>query len=112
VAAENAIMGDDFGTDLPETQVDEAQVMAEKRIAKFVKSNEWKQIKEHLESRIGFYQGQLPDGKPLTESKSFEELGKGWLVAACIIGEFQMVIDQYEGIATQLKEAQSGRRAS
>lgn len=92
---QNAIMGNDYGTDLPQTQVDDQGLALEKNMAKFSKTKEFKKLKEHLEQRIDYYQMFLPGGVP-PENVPDEERGKYWAVSSIVIGEFQAVITAYE----------------
>jgi hypothetical protein len=100
----NAIIGDDYGTSLPETIVNEDVLMEERKLAKFSKTAEFKRLKDHLESRIAFYQEYLPSGKPiLGESVT----GEDWRIANAVITEFRAVLGAYE----QAKEAVDGPTA-
>lgn len=103
----NGIVGDgNFGIDLPE--VEKTDELAElRRVAKFAKSKEWKELKKHLESRIEFYQQYLPDGRnPLALSpESKIALGNDWLIANGIIGEFKTLINLHEQAVEMLKDA-------
>jgi len=90
---QNAVIGDSFGIDIPQTQVQENDLVAEKSMAKFSKSNEFKKLKEHIESRIAFYQTCLPNGEMVAQSKPTAE---DWRVANSIIGEFKAILMSYE----------------
>ena len=94
--AQNGIVGDNMGMDLPQTQVPKKDLSVEKNMAKFSKTKEYEALKEHLESRIGFYQGFLPDGRPINSQVPTAEQ---WAIANAIIGEFRAVIDVYESAA-------------
>lgn len=91
----NGIIGDSFGIDLPQVNVDKASLDEEKAMARFSKSKEFKKLKEIMQARIDFYQKALPDGRPLTavEAKERAEL---WVIANAVIGEFNMVLSAYE----------------
>jgi hypothetical protein len=92
MAEQYGIIGDDYGTSLPEMAVDKKEMMEEKKAARFSKTTEFKKLKEHLEQRIEFYQSYLPDGRPISEDFSREN----WVIANAIIGEFRAVINAYE----------------
>lgn len=98
---EYGIIGDSFGTELPQTQVPEQDLADEKRKAKFSKTKEFQILKDHLESRIKYYQGFLPDGRSVLEAPVSVE---DWKVANAIIAEMQAVIQAYEQAKETLKE--------
>lgn len=79
---------------LPEaSDVDQKLLAEEKKRAKFAKSAEFKLLKDHLENRIGFYQGFLPNGLPVgAEIPSPEQ----WVAANTIIGELKAIIASFE----------------
>lgn len=101
--AEHGIIGDQYGTELPETIIPEEELVAEKKAARFSKTAEFKQLKEYLEDRIAFYQTHLPDGRVINESQN---LAQDWLVATAIIAEFRAVIAAYETAQEAVKNAQ------
>jgi len=91
--AEHGIIGDSFGTELPETLMAEQDLSAERNAAKFSRTKEFGVLKAHLENRIAFYQMYLPGGKPVSEGVP---TGEDWSVANAIITELQAVISAYE----------------
>lgn len=93
--AQFGIMGDEYGTDLPETKVSEQDLVPERKAAKFSKTAEFKRLKTHLEERIEYYQNFLPDGRNAL-AVDVDKLGVEWKVANAIIAEFKMVIGFYE----------------
>jgi hypothetical protein len=104
--AQNGIVGDSFGTDLPTTQVDNNSLLEEQKMARFSKTTEYKRLKEHLEERISFYQSYLPSGDAITLKQDTNQLGQNWLVANAIIAEFQAVLLAYENAKEVVKNAQ------
>lgn len=92
---QNGIVGDDFGIDLPETQIDTTSLDEEKKAARYSKSEEFKKLRAHMEDRISFYQSQLPDGRPLTDAGKNPSLND-WVVANTLIAEFRAVIGYYD----------------
>lgn len=107
----NAIVGNDsFGTDIPQTEVDDNSFKALINTAKFSKTAEFKQLKEHLESRMDFYKTYLPNGKPVVGEQNPQELGYLWLAANTVNGEFQMLIDVYENAAREVKDELARRK--
>jgi DNA replication initiation complex subunit (GINS family) len=103
------IIGDTFGTDLPQTEVSKEQLEAEQSAARFAKSTEYQQLKEHFENRISFYQTFLPGGEPVGTTKMTpEERSLQWQLANVIIGEFEQVLGIYE----LAKESVDGRKDS
>lgn len=90
---QNAIIGDDFGTDIPVTNVDDQQLNDEKKAAKYSRSAEYKKLQEHMQARIDFYQKYLPDGSPVgTKPISIED----WKVANAVIAELSAVLNYYK----------------
>lgn len=101
---QNTVMGDqNFGTTLPETQVDEAEIKELEKRARFSKTAEFKTLKAHLEGRIAFYQQYLPNGEAVGGKETPEELGRMWIVANIIIGEFRAALASYELAAEEVK---------
>lgn len=98
--AQYGVQGDTSSVDLPRTEVSEKQLVEEKKLAKFSKTEEYKRLKDYLEGRIKFYQSYLPDGRPVTEAKSAED----WKIANAVIAEFNSVISTYEQAAEVLKD--------
>lgn len=96
---QHGILGDEYGIDLPETEVSNQELMEEKRMAKFSKTREFQTLKARMQSRIEFYQTQLPDGRPLTEVDAPERANQ-WMVANIVIGEFKAVLEAYEQAGT------------
>ncbi len=90
----NGIIGDTYGTDLPQMQVDEATLVDERKRAKFTRTAEFQRIKEHCEERISFYQTCLPNGAEigLDVAPSTED----WRVANRVIGELKLLMNMYE----------------
>lgn len=101
----NAIMGDNTGIDLPQMQPDEQDLSIEKNIAKFSKTKEWKALKEHIESRIHFYQSYMPNGQEI--AMDYFPSTEDWRVANRVIGELKLLISTYEGVKEAVDE--SGR---
>lgn len=93
MGAQNGIIGDDFGIDLPQTQVPEQDLTVEKNMAKFSKTAEFKKLKSYLNERIAYYQTHLPGGKVVGEDMPTPE---DWVVANAIIAEFKSVLVLYE----------------
>lgn len=109
---QNGIMGQDdvLNPDTAPTESQDAVVeegLQELRAAAaFAKSPEFQTLKEHLLSRIAFYQTYLPDGTNVL-TKNPNELGHMWMAANVIVGECRSIISSYEQAAAQL---QDGRR--
>lgn len=92
----NGIIGDTFGMDIPDTQLD-PQVSAEvQQAARFSKTKEWKQLKAYMEGRIAFYQAFLPDGRAIGATNDVKLAQEMWIPANVIIGEFVALMGQYE----------------
>lgn len=106
MTSQNAIIGDEYGIDIPVSDVDNSAIVEEKKAARFSKTKEYQRLKDHFEARIKYYQAFLPDGRTLTEvdKKEREEM---WVVANAIIAEFNQVINFYETSAQIVKEAEN-----
>lgn len=98
------IVGDNFGTDLPQTEVDHTELTQEMRAAKYSKSAEFQKLREHLESRIDFYQKFLPDGRPITDVTT-EERAHMWVAANAIIAEITAVMNYYDSAREVVEDA-------
>lgn len=108
MSAQNGILDEDYGTNLPETQLDEQALTVERKLARFSKTSEFQKLKEHLEERIAFYQGYLPDGRAAVSLRP-SELGEMWIVANAVIGEFQAVLGAYEQARLAVEEQDAQR---
>lgn len=101
--AQNAVVGDNFGTELPQTRVDDTQLAQEKNMARFSRSREFKVLKQHLEDRIEFFQTYLPNGDPAAAQGVTQESVHNWIIANTVIGEFRLVLNAYENAAKALE---------
>jgi hypothetical protein len=99
------LVGDSFGTQLPQTEVAKELLADEKAKAKFSRTKEFAALKAHLEERIKFHKSYLPDGRPveLGMDNAFE-VALNWQVANRVIGELQAVIEAYEQANEIVKE--------
>lgn len=104
---QNGVVGDDYGTSLPETRMIEEALVEEQNMAKFSQSAEFKRLKDFMEARINHYQKYLPDGRALTEVEEAER-GRQWVIACAIVGEFQAVLNEYEQANQAVKGANKG----
>lgn len=100
------IIGDAYPTELPVTNVPEQDLTEEKKMAKFSKTAEFKRLKSHIEERITYYQGFLPNGEAVLASTDVKKLGEQWLVANAIITELQAIIEAYELAKEAVKHAE------
>lgn len=105
MGAQNGIVGNEYGTGIPETEVDKTSLIEEKKAARFSKSAEYKKLKEYMEERIDYYQKYLPDGREIG-SIPMPELGQKWVEANTIVREFKLVLQSYEQAAEVVKEAE------
>lgn len=104
MASEFGIIGNEYGTDLPEMVVAEQDLTAERNAAKFSRTAEFRRLKEHLEQRMEFYRTYMPDGRPVVSVPTAER-GEQWAVANLVITEFRAVIDAYETAGDVVREA-------
>lgn len=103
---QNGIMGEEFGTEIPEMKVPEQDLTVERNMARFSKSDEFKRLKDYFEGRIKFYQSFLPNGEPIEATMP---TGADWVVANRIITEFNAVISVYEQANEAVENAQRTR---
>lgn len=103
MSSQNAIIGEAYGTELPETVVEQADLTDELKMARFSKSAEFKRLKDYLEQRIEFYQTSLPTGEVVSDPV---KAGQNWVVANAIIMEFKSVLQAYENAKTVVEDAQ------
>lgn len=106
--ASNGIIGTDVapGINIPQATADDSQLKELKSAAKFAKSTEYKELKDHLEKRMDFYRKYLPDGRAVGAEMSTQDLANMWIVANCIIGELNAILGVYDGAEDMLKEAE------
>jgi hypothetical protein len=99
---DNGLIGDSYGTDLPQMQVDTETLVEEKKMAKFSRTAEFKRIQEHCEARIRFYQQCLPNGAEI--GLEVRPTAEDWSVANRVIGEFKLLMNMYETAASVVKD--------
>lgn len=97
---QNAIIGDDS---LP--GIAEKDLQAERNMANFTNSPEWKNLVDHFQNRIAFYQGYFPGGTPIEDAPVVER-DAYWVAAKVIISEFQAVISSYDVTTEAVEDAQ------
>ena len=101
--AQNGLIDESMSMEMPTTKVSEDELIIEKSMANFATTSEYKRLKEHLESRVAFYQSFLPDGRDLRGIDDASILGVNWKVANAIIGEFNAVLAAYENAKEAVK---------
>lgn len=99
----NSLIGDSFGTDLPEIPPDDTgkQELANK--VKYSRSKEYKELKAKADERIEFYKKFLPSGQ-LVGTTSKEELARKWELANILIAEFDQLFGEHENAEALFKE--------
>lgn len=102
---QNAVVGESFATDLPQTEVSNQDLAIEKNMARFSRSKEFQVLKDHLEQRIKFFENHFPNGDPIAAEKDLPKLAQNWVVANLVIGEFKAVLDAYERANEAFKDA-------
>lgn len=104
--SEHGIVGDQYGTELPQAQLQEEILNEAKGRARFSKTKEYQELKSHLEQRIDFYKKALPDGTAVLQSnESMDKLGQKWLVANTIIAELESIIQAYDDAVETVKNS-------
>lgn len=107
---QHGIIGDAaYGIDLPTTEIDQVELATEKNMAKFSRTKEFKALKEHLETKIRFYQTFLPDGRVVGVGEI--PTGEQWVIANTVIAEFTALIETYETANKTVQEANSAARS-
>lgn len=102
--ATNGIVGSDYPTELPETQIDDSQLKEIQAAAAFAKSPQFEELKRHLNTRIEFYQQYLPDGRAVGAQPINEETTMMWVASNVIIGECKAIISSYEAAFDLVKD--------
>lgn len=105
---QNAIPGDEYGTELPKTEVPIEDLAEEKKMAKYSESAEFKRFRQIMEGKITHYEHFLPGGK-LPADIPEEERGKWWAVADIVIREFKEILGYYD-IASEIVKEESGKK--
>lgn len=103
---DNAVMGD-MGdpTSLPESQVDEQNLVEEKKMARFSKTAEYKRLETYINGRIDFFKKYLPNGKPVAGEGPTQEMVNNWVIANTVIGEFDAILGAYNDAQESVKDA-------
>lgn len=103
---QNGIVGDDnFGTDIPQTQVPDVTTDNETvAAANFNNSTEFDRLKTNMQARIEYWQKYLPGGTP-ADQLNHDERAWRWLAADSVITELRAIMDAYQGAADAVKEA-------
>lgn len=96
MASQNGIVGDEYGIDIPTTQVDANVLTEEQKAARFSKKGEFKKLEAHWDATIKKYQQFLPDGRDVATVSDPAEAGRMWIVANRIIQELENVKNYYE----------------
>lgn len=112
---QNGIMGDNFGTELPETKVPEDDLSREQSMARFSKTTEFKALKVAIEERITYFQQYVPGGNGTAiavDQLPNDERGWRWLASDMIIKELKGIIGAYEQANEVLKNAAAGRKGA
>jgi hypothetical protein len=104
--SEYGIVGDANVTDLPETSVDNEQLVEEKKMAKYSKTAEFKQIKDYMEARIEFWKLRQPNGTPMVAKQVTQDMVNDWVVANHIIAEFQAFLSEFENASKAVEDVQ------
>lgn len=92
--SQNALIGDMSEVDLPQAQLNEKDLVTEKQMANYAKSEEFARIREYVLERVAFYQTYLPNGVEI--GLDAQPTSEDWRVANRIIAEFKLLIGLYE----------------
>lgn len=104
MSPDNGLIGDIQSTELPQAPVaqQEEAITELKKKAKYSRSKEFAELKEHMEARIKFYQNFLPNGIPIATLPQ-KDASQHWPLANIVIAELQQVIDMYQNADEELK---------
>lgn len=105
--AEHGIVGDAHITELPETQVQQDQLVEEAKMAKYSKTAEFKRIKDYMEGRIEFWKLRQPDGTPIAAKTVTQDMVNDWVIANHVIAEFQAFLNEFENAKQAVENATS-----
>jgi hypothetical protein len=103
--AQNAVTGDEFGMDVPETLVDTPQLDEEARKAKYSKTKEFKEIRKYWEDRREFFKTYTPSGAEIRFQIPNEDIAQQWVLANNMITEIDCFLSQYSNAADALRNA-------
>ena len=101
--ADNVLLGDETGVELPVMPPDETAINELKHKAKYSRSKEYQELRDKAQVRIDFYKNYLPDGTPVGVA-SMEQVAAYWKVSNLIIAEFEQLFDEHENADKILKE--------
>ena len=102
---QNAVIGEDDPTTLPVSKVDEAELIEEKKLARYSQTAEFKRLREFLEARIKFFQNYLPDGRPVKDiNLPSDAMAVNWKAANIVVGEFKGLLSEYDNAREVVKE--------
>ncbi len=108
---QNAIVGDqDSITNLPSTQVPEAELVEEKKMAAYSQTAEFKRLKEFMEGRIKFFQRYFPSGQRVQDLPE-DERAAYWQAACVITTEFENVLSEYQRAWEAVKNSERSEDA-
>lgn len=99
---QNGIVGNDYGIDLPETKIDDEQLIETKKMAKFTRTAEYARQKMWVDAKIAFYQKYLPNGTPVSAATASER-AEHWVAANEIIAILQEFLSSYETSAQEVE---------
>lgn len=103
----NAVMGDDnFGTDLPRTEITEAATdQSVQQAAEFAQGSEYKRLKAAMQSRMDYWKNYAPGADDPVMYRNLSNDERGWrsLVADILINEFSSIFSAYEQAIEETK---------
>ncbi len=100
---QSGLIGDSYGTELPQKAPDTSQIEDAKKKAKYSRSKEYAELRAKAQTRIEFYRHFLPNGQPIG-SVSREELAGKWELANILIAEFEQLFAENDNAERLLKE--------
>lgn len=101
---QNVPVGDQSVDQLPRTQVPERDLEAEKKAARFTRTEDYKALKKFIDGRIEFYERFMPGSGISIAQLPNEERGYMWLASSVIIDEFRGLLADYERAAEAVKD--------
>lgn len=103
---QNVIPDDNFGLELPTSQIDQPQLDEEVRKARYSKTKEFKEIKQYWEDRRSFFQSYTPGGAEIRFQIPDENVAQQWVLANNMINEIDAFLSRYSDAAKAVKDAQ------
>lgn len=102
---DNVLMGDsNMGIDLPQVVPNNKELLPEKQMANYAKTEGFKTVQDWCRLKIAYHQSFLPGNMPVTAVPE-EERGKYWAVADLVIADLYELMNMYENAVEVVENA-------